>query len=534
MHSSISKKRKMRIQRGNTRSGNRGNRIFSMNAPRKTRKRAARDRVGARSGQGKVRLDRFPNGLSFIYEPSINQALELSCICLFINRGSAQEPEDLRGVSHLIEHMMFKATKNRSQNSLLKIFDSTGAKFNAYTNKRLTCFYIICETRYMETCMDALSEMITHAIFDKKQFEKEQKIVREENVQDEDDPDSLLYDGIDMALFDGTSYSAPIDYIHSPLDRKKVIDYYRQNYVPGNMALSIVSSASYGAVENIVAKSLLARFHSLHPSSSSPSSKLEDEIKGEAENKADEIDISHLKYHPYVKYERHRSKNGMEIVYGDLKGFNTVQIAIGFRTCAWNNVRDRIILKLIRRIFSRGLNGRMYSELREKYGLAYSPSAGVENNDKVGKISLYTEIEASKLIAFSENGHRKKGVLPILCGMIREIITNGPTAKEWEDVKGYCHGEEMIFMEKISHLAEYNGKNYWLSIDGMEDCSQKGAIELFSYHSHWEKYIQTITLEDCRTCIAKYFKPSSMCIVLIGHPLPSIQSLEKCVGSYFK
>jgi len=443
--------------------------------------------------------------------------------------GSAHEPEELRGVSHLIEHMMFKATKNRSEDSLLKIFDSTGAKFNAYTNKRLTCFYIICETEHMKACLNALSEMVSHAIFDKKELDKEQKIVHEENVQDEDDPNSLLQDGVDMSVFEGSQYATPIDYIHSPLNRKKVMDYYRKYYVPKNMALSIVSSASYGAVKKMVLLSTLSHFQSLHHLSIHEKGETEEK---ETEEKENTQDVNHVKFHPYAKYSRYKKNNGMEIIYGNIKGYNTVQIAIGFCTCAWKDIREREIMKLIKTIFSRGLNGRLYNELREKHGLAYSPSAGTEFYDKFGKFTIYTEIESDKLIEFREKGKRRKGVLPILFHLIDDFIRNGPTAKEWEDVKGFFHGEQLIAMEKINHLAEYNGKNYWLSFDGTKHC-QTDEIELDSYYSQWKKYIEPATLEECRECIAKYLVPSSMCIVLVGSSLPSFDALEKCADKYF-
>jgi predicted Zn-dependent peptidase len=359
---------------------------------------------------------------------------------------------------------------------------------------------------------------------------KEQKIVHEENVQDEDDPDSLLQDGVDMALFDDSHYSTPIDYIHSPLERKQVVEYYRKHYLPGNMALSIVSSASYGDVKKMVIGNPFSHFHSFHPLADREKGE-----KGEGEGKTKivekkENEISDMnKYHPYVKYDRYKGSNGIEIVYGTIKGYSTVQIAVGFRTCAWKDIHDREIMKLIKTIFARGLNGRLYNELREKHGLAYSPSSGTEFYDTMGKITLYTEIESSKLIEYQEGGKRNKGVLPLLFGLIREFIEKGPTAKEWEDVKGYVQGERILAMQKINHFAEYNGKNYWLSLNG--DSGEKGDIE--SYQNHWEKYIQPITLEECRECIRKYFTPSSMCIVLVGSSLPSIGVLEKCVDSYF-
>ena len=475
----------------------------------------------------KVCVKKYANHLTLIYEPSVSPELGLTCICLFVNLGSSKEPDDLRGVSHLIEHMMFKATKKSSEYKLLKIFDSTGARFNAYTNKCLTCFYIICETVHMKACLDAFAEMVTHAIFDKKETDKEQKIVHEENVQNEDDPDSLLQDGIDVALFDATPYAKPIDYIHRPLNRKKVVEYYWKYYVPSNMALSIVSSASYSEVEKMVSGNPFSKYM---PRVLVSGERGEIEQRGE---RADELVKEVVEYHPDALFMREKTLNGVEMVYYKKKGLSTVKIAVAFRTCPWKDIQDRELLRLIKNIFSRGLNGRLFNELRNKHGLAYSPTASSEYYDKMGKFGIYTEIESSKLIEYREGGKRKKGVLPILFRLLGEFIEHGPTAREWEDVKGYCHGQEMISMEKINHLADYNGRNYWLSLsdtNGEMGVSEGGVID--SYRSYWETYLKTATLQECRKCIAKYFIPSNMCVVLVGSGLPSFSTLEKCIGRY--
>jgi len=116
--------------------------------------------------------------------------------------------------------------------------------------------------------------------------------------------------------------------------------------------------------------------------------------------------------------------------------------------------------------------------------------------------------------------------------LLTEFIEHGPTAREWEDVKGFCHGEEMISMEKINHLADYNGRNYWLTLSDRRDMgiSEEGVVD--SYRSYWETYLKTATLEECRKCIAKYFIPSNMCVVLVGGGLPSFSNLEKCISLY--
>lgn len=501
--SSFSKKKKKRSKRGR--------RNITQKKEQKVGKKES-SKICEKKGEQKVCIKKFPNGMTFLYEPSLNPSLGLSCICLFVNIGSSKEPEHLKGVSHLIEHMMFKATKKYSQDKLLSIFDSTGSKFNAYTNKCLTCFYIICETKYMKDCLDAFAEMVIHAIFDKKETEKEQKVVYEENIQDKDDATRLLHDGVDMALFEGTPYAKPVDFIHGPLNRKMVMDYYFNHYLPTNMVLSIVSSDSYHAVEHIISKNPITHFR--RP--------LEIEtpiIKA----------IQPMKYNGDSIYTKYQTSDGIKFVYYNKTGIHVVQIAIGFRSCPWKEVQDREIMKLIKLLFSRGMNGRLFNELRKKYGLAYSPSAGSEYYDVMGKFGIYTEIESSKLIQFREKGKVKKGVLPIVLRLLHDFIEKGPTLKEWQDVKGYCHGEEMIAMEKINHLAEYNGRNYWLS--EWQESEEKGTID--SSRIYWEKYIEHSNLQDCKACIAKYFRPSNMCITLVGNGLPSFSVLEKCVAKYF-
>ena len=494
--------------------------------PRNTQKKKREAKKGTKGkceqkDAKKVCIKKYANHLTLIYEPSVSPELGLSCICLFVNLGSSKEPDDLRGVSHLIEHMMFKATKKSSEYKLLNIFDSTGARFNAYTNKCLTCFYIICETAHMKACLDALAEMVTHAIFDTKETEKEQKIVHEENVQNENDSSSLLHDGIDVALFDATSYDKPIDFIHRPLNRKKVMEYYWKHYVPSNMALSIVSSASYAEVERMVHENPFSKYM--------PRGVVSGPM-GQQEKIGEKGVVG---YHPNALFKSEKTSNGVEMVYYKKKGFSTVKIGVAFRTCPWKEIADREMLRLIKSVFARGLYGRLFNELRNKHGLAYSPTAGSEYYDKMGKFGIYTEIESSKLLEYREGGKRKKGVLPILFRLIGEFIEHGPTAREWEDVKGFCHGEEMIAMENINHLADYNGRNYWLSLsDAKEEMgfSEEGVVD--SFRSYWETYLKTATLEECRKCIAKYFIPSNMCVVLVGSGLPSFSSLEKCIGRY--
>jgi predicted Zn-dependent peptidase len=376
--------------------------------------------------------------------------------------------------------------------------------------------------------------MIIDAVFQSKELEKEQKVVYEENLQNENDPDSLLQDGMDMILFEGTPYAKPIDYIHRPFDRKRVVEYYQAHYTPEKMALSIVSSASYKVVKGVVEQCALSRFRR---KDTHDSGKEVEESELNAHGKKGEMIGNHgidiVNYHPHNKIEKYTCKNGIKLVYGKMKNDMTIHVAVGFRTCPWRDVQERERMKLIKTIFSRSLNGRLYNELRKKHGLSYSPIAVTEHYDVTGKFTLYVEIESSKLIHYQEGGKRKKGVLPILLELVRDFIEKGPTKSEWEIVKTSIHSEQSISMESIHKLAEYNGKNYWMSLHECEN--HKGAMEIPSsmapYRTIWDKYVRDATIEDCRQTIAKYMVPSNMCVVLVGGALPSFRVVEKCLDT---
>jgi predicted Zn-dependent peptidase len=461
------------------------------------------------------------NGLRFIYESS--QGKNVTCVYLCLNVGSFHEPEDLRGVSHLIEHMLFKSTSKHDEKSLMSKFDEMGVSIDAYTEKSTTCFYFLCETKNLKACLDILSEMVIDAVFESKEYGKEQKVVYEENLQRANNPDTLLQDCLDMMLFEGTPYARPVDYVHRPYDRKKVVEYYRSHYVPEKMALSIVSSASYEEVKGVVEQCALSRFQRKE-------SVNREKVEAFGNHGIDFVEYPH-------KIQRYTCKNGIKLVHGEMKNCKTVHVAVGFSTCPWSNVQSREIMKLVRNIFSRSLTGLLYNGLRTKYGISYSHSAFTDNYSFTGKFGIHIEIDSSKLLYYQEGGKRKKGLLPIVIGLLHEFIEKGPTESEWEIVKTRLRISRNIFSDSIEDMTEFNGKNFWFSTQDWGCDGHKGAVDEVFYMSSqrnlWDDYNVPATLEDCRGVIARYMVPSNMCIAFAGGSPPSFQKVEKCLNTFF-
>jgi predicted Zn-dependent peptidase len=134
----------------------------------------------------------WPNGFRVIYEKS-HVSVNDTHIQVFCDVGSAYETDNLRGASHFIEHMCFKGThKVPTTKELMVNYDRIGAYFNAYTEKRYTCYVLRCDDEYIENSLVIMSEMILNSRFDKKEFVKEQRVVVEENIRDSDDPVSTI------------------------------------------------------------------------------------------------------------------------------------------------------------------------------------------------------------------------------------------------------------------------------------------------------------------------------------------------------
>ena len=208
-----------------------------------------------------IYTSKLSNGLSIIYEKSINKA-SISSIHVYCKTGSSTEPNNLRGVAHTIEHMCFKGTRNHPNAS--SIFNvSIGSEFNAYTDKMLTCYYMQCLNKNLDSCICILSDVIFHSFFHKDHYAKERDVVREENIKNSDDLDVIINEESEALVFQNTPYQYPVDTLRyhksgTSLPLKSVFEYYKKHYIPENIIVSIHSSLSKNTVLSYLHKSYFA------------------------------------------------------------------------------------------------------------------------------------------------------------------------------------------------------------------------------------------------------------------------------------
>jgi len=427
-----------------------------------------------------MKLLTYSNGLRIIYEKPKSD-LPITSIYSFCNLGPAHEPDDMRGISHFIEHMCFKGTKNKPHpKSIFLLCDKIGAYFNAFTNKRYTCYTIECEDKHFSDCLFHLSDMMLNSIFDKKEFAKELNVVAQENKDDLNDPMEVAEIETHKKLFEGSSYECPIDHVDyhkKKFDYNKCIELYKLFYTPNNMVLSISSNLPFEKINSFVKKSYFYKNTQKH-------------------NLSDIIQINH-----YLK-----PKN--EISYNLIKksGASNNTIIIGFRTCGFNNP-DKYTLILLKNAIGDNMSGRLKYILREEKGLVYSCSIDTQFFEKFGCLLFVAQTEFKNVII--SNTH---GVLPTIIQIIRSLIENGIKQTEIDIAKGNIQGEILLELQNCSNQALHNGESLLLNENN----------NIVSIKNIYDKYYKKINKKQIDQTIKKYFMSKNMSVCIVGEKNPSL------------
>lgn len=429
-----------------------------------------------------IKTHTFPNGFRLIYErPKGTQSI--TSIYTYCDVGSIHEPDHIRGVSHFIEHMCFKGTPSIPKSKDLFIeYDKIGAAFNAFTTKRYTCYTIKCQDEYAAHSIDIVSDMLLNSTFPKKEFEKEYRVVIEENIRAKNDEDNELYDALDRMIYKGSSYELPEDSLQyhtkKVMNYESVIQYYHQYYRPDRIILSVTSNLSFEQIKRIVAKTYFTK---------QTGKRIDDSI-------TNPINYSIL------------PKSEIEYKMIHKKGVDNVLVAIGFRTCNQTSP-DKYALNLLKRVIGGEMSGRMFTILREDNGLTYSSDATTEYFEHMGEFVIETQTDKTKLF---KNG-KKAGVWPLMTGLLTDLIQNGITAAELEIAKGNIKGQFIMNLEDTDTLSKYNGKRVLYNM----------MTPTVPYDKQYDTHYADITLTDIHNVIKRYFTEQNMYVCLLGEDLPN-------------
>lgn len=198
-----------------------------------------------------MKFTRLDNGLAVAVETVPNKVVTLD---MWVNTGSANEGDSNNGISHFLEHMMFKGTPRYGVGELDKAIMNVGGLWNAGTSKDFTHYYVTVAAPFFDQALDAISDMIQNSLIDREEFDREKQVILEEWRRKQDNPWGLMYDELYDLCFERGPYRRSVlgtfESI-SALDRDEMFDYYQRYYAPENMILVVVGDVR---AEQVLAK----------------------------------------------------------------------------------------------------------------------------------------------------------------------------------------------------------------------------------------------------------------------------------------
>lgn len=300
-------------------------------------------------------VKRYSNGLRLVVK-NMGGLMSVS-MGIMANMGSIKENDDNNGLSHFVEHMLFKGTKKRTAVQISNDFDNIGAQANAFTAKEHTCYYAKATMEHMEESFEILADLFLNSTFDEEELEKERSVILEEISMVEDTPDDLCLDCVATAMYGDNNVGRKI--LGSAENVKKFvrqdfIDFVNRYYTPKNVVISFAGNVTMEKAEELVEKYFLEGI-----SKRENNLVVEDEFTG---FKTNQITIK--------------------------KDIEQSNIAIALPLCEYEN-SDSNALSVFNTVFGGGLSSRLFQSIREKQGLAYTVQSYISSYISTGSLIIY-------------------------------------------------------------------------------------------------------------------------------------------------
>ena len=369
-----------------------------------------------------------------------NKCSSTTTILFTVKCGSKNERKGEYGLSHFIEHMLFKGTKKRlnSKNISNSLYNH-GAEFNASTGYELTRYYTKINNDYIEVALDVLSDMLFNSVFDKEELEKEKDVVISENKMNRSSPTGTIDALSSTLIFKNTAYEHNIggkDIDVENTTQLKMVKYFKHFYKPSNIIVSVCGNYKYSNTKMI---SLLNKYF------------------GKKFSNYNKI-IKNSKIPKYIM-PKHKNfltmNNKLGFRFKNLKrNLSQGYITILFPSYSINDNRSYII-EIIQNILGGNMSSRLFMKLREENGLVYSISA---YNQTLSDTGVF-EISCS---TFGDEKRILKSIELILIELKR-LICEKITKKELDNNKKYIIGNLLIDMEDSVSLSELYSDNLLLT-----------------------------------------------------------------------
>ena len=335
-----------------------------------------------------------------------------AAIGVWIGNGSRFESAEQNGISHFIEHMIFKGTEKRTARHIASMMDAMGGQSNAFTTKDCTCYYMKVLDTHLHTAAELLADMFLCSSFADEDIELERGVVLEEIDMYEDTPEDVATEKLFEACYEGTALGRPIlgtEETLARMDSKALHDYVRKNYHPEDTVVALSGSFSDADLDYIC--------------------ELFGEMQGSGRN---QIEPAH--YQPRVVIRP--------------KEIEQNHLCLGFPGLPLLDDK-RYAYQLMNAIIGGGMSSRLFQTVRERNGMCYSIYSFPSSHVDTGMFSIYVglgqedEAKAAKLI----------------CNVLRDFCAGGPTREELSRCREQLKSNLLMGLEstnaRMHHLGRY-------------------------------------------------------------------------------
>ena len=407
-----------------------------------------------------IRRTVLPNGLLVLTE-SMPHMRSVS-MGAWINSGSRDESAPENGISHFVEHMVFKGTTSRSAQDIAREVDSIGGNLDAFTGKETVCFNIKVLDENMPSALDVLSDLVLHPKFSQADLEREQGVILEEIKIDEDNPDYLVHETFTQNFWKNHPLGRPIlgtAKTVSSFGQDTVFDHHRHRFTPENMVFSAAGHLQHDEFLALVE----AKFGALLPGT------------GKAVDQE-----THPRTTPHITLKKKRS-------------LEQVQMCLGVPAPPVND-KERFALYLLNSMLGGGMSSRLFESIRENEGLAYSIYSEMSPFRDSGALSVYAGMSLDKT----------ERVLDLTLVELRRLKQEQVTPAELKRAKDQMKSNIVLGLEssssRMSNLAR-----------------QQMYFGRFFSVNETVAEIDRVTPDDIQRLANQLFQPDLIALTLLGN-----------------
>ncbi len=406
-----------------------------------------------------VQKEVLPNGLVVITEPM--EHVHSVSVGIWLRSGSRREPPELNGISHFIEHMVFKGTRRRTAEDIAREIDRVGGMLDAFTSKEMVCFNTRVLDEHLPKAFDVLADLVLEPKFDGEDLAREQSVVLEEIRMTQDNPEDLVHELFTQNFWQPHALGRPIlgtPETVSAFDRAKLQSWFRDSYAPNHLVITAAGHLTHAQMVDLVAE----RFSTLAPVRDG----LTDPIPEAAP--------------PQVTQ---RTKRELEQVH----------ICLGVPALALTD-RRRFAVSILNNILGGGMSSRLFQNIRERLGIAYAIFSEMNSYRDAGMLSVYagTSLETAEQL--------------VRCVLeeFRHLRDEPLDAEELRRAKDHLKGATLLALEgsgsRMNSLARYH--------------------MYFGRHFTPEELIvmlEAVTAEEIQQVAREFFAPNRLAASIVGN-----------------